>query len=149
MNRPFFLYLLFVLHLFLGIGAITGGGMLLIQPDGALLGMDENWLEYSPFRTYLIPGFLLFTVLGLFPLFTFIGLLLQPAWPWANTFNIYADRHWAWTYSLYSGIIVITWITVQQLMASYFWIQPIMISTGLLIIVLTLTPAVMKKFEIL
>jgi hypothetical protein len=93
MKRPFFLYFLFVLHLFLGIGAITGGGMLILHPDGSLLGMDENWLEHSPFRSYFIPGFLLFTFLGLFPLFTFIGLLLQPAWPWANTFNIFHNRH--------------------------------------------------------
>ena len=148
MNRPFFLYLLFVPLIFLGISAIAGGGMLFLQPDGSLLGMNSGWLDHSPFKTYLVPGFILFTFSGLLPLLAFVGLLLKPEWSWANKFNIYTNRHWAWTYSLYSGIIVIIWITVQLLMTQYFWLQPVMIFTGLLIIILTLTPAVMKNFEI-
>ncbi|MDN3686996.1 hypothetical protein [Cyclobacterium jeungdonense] len=147
MERPFSLYLLFVLHLFLGIGAVYGGGMLLIKPDGSGLGMDTEWLSHSPFNTYLIPAFILFTLIGLFPLLTFVGLLTKPDWKWANTLNLYANRHWAWTFSLYSGIIVITWITVQLIMTQYFWLQSIMIFTGLFIIIFTLTPAVMKNFE--
>lgn len=147
MKRPFFLYLLFLLHLFLGLGAIYGGVMLLLKPDGSLLGMDTQWLANAPFNNYFIPGFLLFTMIGLLPLLTFVGLLLKPEWNWANTFNIYTNKHWAWTYSLYSGIIVITWITVQQVLTQYFWIQPVMNFTGLLIVIFTLTPSVIKKFE--
>ena len=149
MKRPFFLHLLFALHLFLGLGAIAGGGMLIVKPDGSFLGMDPEWLDHSPFDTYFKPGFILFTLIGLLPLFTFFGLLLKPDWRWANSLNIYTNRHWAWTYSLYSGIIVITWITVQLIMTQYFWLQPVMIFTGLLIIVFTLTPSVMKEFETL
>ena len=148
MTRPFFLYLLFVPHLFLGISATAGGGLLLLKPDGSLLGMDPGWLDNSPFNTYLAPGLILLIVVGLFPLFTFVGLLLKPGWRWANIFNIYHDRHWAWTYSLYSGIITIIWITVQLVMTQYFWLQPVMIFTGLMIILLTLTPPVMKRFTI-
>ncbi len=148
MTRPFFLYLLFVPHLFLGISATAGGGLLLLKPDGSLLGMDPGWLDNSPFHTYLAPGLILLIVVGLFPLFTFVGLLLKPGWRWANIFNIYHDRHWAWTYSLYSGIITIIWITVQLVITQYFWLQPVMIFTGLMIILLTLTPPVMKRFTI-
>jgi hypothetical protein len=147
MKRSIFLYLLMALHIFLGLGAFAGGGMLLLQPDGSLLGMEAAWLDHSPFHTYLIPGFILFVLNGLLPLFTVVGLLLQPDWRWANALNIYSNRHWAWTYSLYSGVIVITWITVQLIMTRYFWLQPVMIFTGLLIIVFTLIPSVMKKFE--
>lgn len=147
MKRPFFVYLLVVLHIFLGTGAFAGGGMLVIQPNGALLGMDPDRLSRSPFNNYLIPGLVLFMLVGLLPLLTCIGLLLKPVWRWANTLNIYSDMHWAWAYSLYSGIIVVTWITIQLVMTQYFWLQPVMIFTGLLIIVFTLTPSVMKDFE--
>lgn len=85
---------------------------------------------------------------GLLPLFVFAGLLLKPGWQWASALNIYHNRHWAWTYSLYSGIIVIAWITVQLVMTQYFWLQPVMIFTGLLIIICTMTPAVMKAYEL-
>ncbi len=148
MKFPFFLYLLFSLHLFLGLGAITGGGMLILKLDGSLLGMETGWLSQSPFSSYLIPGFLLFIFSGLLPLFAFLGLLFKPEWRWVNVLNIYPNRHWSWAYSLYSGIIVIIWITVQLIMTRYFWLQPVMIFTGLLIIVFTLTPAIMKKFEL-
>lgn len=149
MKAKFFLFLLCALLLFLGLGAFAGGGMLVLQPDGSLLGMEPGWLAQSPFSSYLVPGFLLFTFSGLLPLFTFFGLLIQPQWRWANALNIYPNRHWAWTYSLYSGIIVIAWITVQLIMTRYFWLQPVMIFTGLLIIIFTLTPSIMKKFELL
>jgi hypothetical protein len=148
MKAQFFLFILCALLLFLGLGAFAGGGMLILQPDGSLLGMEPGWLSESPFSSYLIPGFLLFIFSGLLPLFTFLGLLIQPEWRWANAFNIYPNRHWAWTYSLYSGIIVITWITVQLMMTRYFWLQPVMIFTGLLIIIITLTPSIMKRFEL-
>lgn len=149
MKRPFLLYLLCAAHILLGLSATAGGGMLFLRPDGSLLGMEPEWLDPSPFSTYLIPGLLLFTVVGLFPLVTVAGLLAKPDWSWANTLNIYSNRHWAWAYSLYSGIIVITWITVQLMMTQYFWLQPVMIFTGLFIIVLTLAPAVMMEFETL
>lgn len=148
MKVRLFLYLLLVLHLFLSLGALAGGGMLVLQPDGSLLGMEPGWLAQSPFSSYLLPGLLLFIFSGLLPLFSFIGLLFKPEWRWANALNIYPNRHWAWTYSLYSGIIVITWITVQLVMTRYFWLQPIMIFTGLLIVVFTLTPSIMKRFEL-
>lgn len=147
MERPFFLYLLYGLLLFQGIGAVYGGGLLLIKPDGSLLGMDSEWLAHSPFDTYLIPGFILFTLIGLIPLLALVGMLTKPEWKWANSLNIYSNRHWAWTFSLYSGILVIIWITVQLIMTQYFWLQPVMIFTGLFIIIFTLTPAVMKNFE--
>lgn len=100
MNRSLSFYLLLILLLFLGMGGFVGGGMLLIQPNGSLLGMSAEWLAHSPFRTYRIPGIILFLFNGLFPLFTVVGLLLNPEWKWADVLNIYRNRQWPWTYSL-------------------------------------------------
>ena len=147
MKRPILLYVLYLLLTFLSLGALAGGGMLILIPDGSSLGMGANWLDGSPFASYLIPGLILFITAGLFPLLALVGLVLKPDWKWANVLNIYSDRHWAWTYAIYSGIMVIIWITVQQVMTQYFWLQPVMIFIGLGILITALSPAVMKEYK--
>ncbi len=144
MKRPLLLYPLLFLHLFLGLNALGGGALLILYPDGSGLGMDPSWLDHSPFDSYLIPGFLLFIFMGLLPLFAATGLMLRPEWKWPMRLNLYADRHWSWAFSLYSGVTVITWITVQLILTQYFWLQPVMIFTGLLILILTVSPPVMR-----
>lgn len=147
MKRPLILYLLCFLHLFLGLSACAGGILLMIKSDGSYLGMQAGWLRDSPFGDYFIPGFILFVFNGLLPLFTCSGLLFKPKRSRANALNIYRNKHWSWTYSLYSGIIIIAWISVQIMMTPYFWLQPVMIFTGLLIIIFTMIPDVMNYFE--
>jgi len=58
--------LLFLLA-FVGIGAGFGGGVLIISPDGKLFGMPLSLLKNSPFNSFLIPGIILFSVLGIVP----------------------------------------------------------------------------------
>ena len=56
------------LETFLGLGAIFGGGALVLAPDGHLLGMPTKLLAGSPFPSFLVPGIVLFICLGLAPL---------------------------------------------------------------------------------
>jgi hypothetical protein len=56
------------LEIFLGVGALFGGGALILAPDGHLLGMPTTLLAGSPFPSFLVPGIILFTVVGLVPL---------------------------------------------------------------------------------
>ena len=56
------------LEIFLGLGALFGGGALILAPDGHLLGMPTKLLAGSPFTSFLVPGIILFTVVGLAPL---------------------------------------------------------------------------------
>lgn len=63
---------------FLAIGAIGGGGVLIISPSGELIGMPLSELKNSPFNSFLIPGIILFSVLGLIPLLLIIALLKKP-----------------------------------------------------------------------
>lgn len=147
MKRPFLVYPLIVLHLFLGLGAVYGGGSMILEPDGSMLGMDTGWLIHSPFKSFLIPGLVLFIFNGVLPILTAAGLFFKPQWRWPGVLNLYSGRNWSWAFSLYTGIIVICWITIQQVMTQYFWLQPVMILTGLLIIIFTLTPGVMRWCE--
>jgi hypothetical protein len=142
MKRPVILYLLLSLHAFLGVSSLHRGIAFIIKPNGSLLGMQTEWLKKTPFQSFLIPGLILVFILGAFPLITIIGLFLKPKWDLAEKLNIYKNKHWAWAFSLYAGINVIIWITVQQIMTEYFWLQPVMNFTGLLIIICTLTPPI-------
>jgi hypothetical protein len=147
MKRPNTLYFLVLLHILLGSSATIGGVLLMLKPDGSLLGMQAEWLKQSPFQTYSIPGFILLTCNGFLPLFTAVGLLFKPKGHAPNLLNIYPNRYWAWAYSLYSGIIIITWIAIQLILTDYFWLQPVMILVGLLMLICTLTPSIMKHYE--
>ena len=46
---------------FLSLGAIGGGGVLIISPTGVLIGMPISELKNSPFNSFLIPGIILFS----------------------------------------------------------------------------------------
>lgn len=56
--------LLFGLHLFVGIGALAGGLAAITNPQGPM-GMPTEPLKNSPFSNYLIPGIILFVIIGL------------------------------------------------------------------------------------
>ncbi len=57
-----------VLEILLSIGALGGGLVLMIAPRGEIMPLPLSALAGSPFDTYLVPGLILFCVLGLGPL---------------------------------------------------------------------------------
>jgi hypothetical protein len=56
------------MELFLGIGALFGGGSLILAPDGHLLGIPTSLLAGTPFGSFLVPGLCLFIFIGVAPL---------------------------------------------------------------------------------
>ena len=56
--------LLFVIHVFVGIGAMMGG-MAAITNPWQPLGIQVEALKNSPFSSFLIPGIILFIIIGL------------------------------------------------------------------------------------
>lgn len=135
------------LHLFLGVNGMVGGLLLMLRPNGFYMGMTTDWLQRSPFSNYFIPGLLLFFCIGVFSSLTLFGLMTRVNSKVLNAVNLYSDRHWSWAFSLYVGIVSISWITFQLIMTSYFWIQPVIIFTGLLILIFSLTPGVMRFYK--
>lgn len=55
--------LLIILHLFVGIGAMCGGFAAIASPKSPM-GMSVDALKNSPFSDFLIPGIILFLVIG-------------------------------------------------------------------------------------
>lgn len=143
MKRPIEVYVLCLLLLFVSVGALYGGGALVLKPDGSILGM-EPWLSKMPFPNFLLPGIILFLLNGVLPLVVMIGLLYKPSVPLFNTLNLYSDKHWSWAYSLYSGVTILSWIIIQQFLTDFFILQPIIALIGLLVIIITLLPRTIR-----
>ena len=57
-----------VLEILLSVGALGGGLVLMVGPRGEIMPLPVSALAGSPFDTYLVPGLILFGVLGLGPL---------------------------------------------------------------------------------
>ena len=93
--------LLFALHGFVGLGAVAGGLAAIINPYEPL-GMSIEPLKNSPFSNYLIPGIILFTVIGL-------GNIIS-----ALMFR-FKSRFQGYISSVFSWALVI-WIIVQCIM---------------------------------
>ena len=51
-----------------GVGACYGGWQMFTDPSGASLQLTSDWLLYSPFKDYFIPGVILFIANGLLSL---------------------------------------------------------------------------------
>jgi hypothetical protein len=93
--------LLFALHAFVGIGAIGGGLMAILNPQGPG-GMPTDALKNSPFSDFLIPGIILFAVIGVGNVIS--ALIIR-----------FKLRYHGYVSSVFSWALVI-WIIVQCLM---------------------------------
>jgi hypothetical protein len=133
---------------FLGLGAIFGGGTLVISPSGKLLGIPITLLQNTPFPDFLVPGIILFTVLGVLPTGVAIALLNKPAFKLAETLNCYRDMHWAWTYSVYVGFALIIWIQVEMtFLQSVHWSHTLYMCLAIAIIFIALLPSIRGQFK--
>ena len=73
------------LDVFLAIGALAGGAALILGPRGEVIPLHIADLEGSPFDTFLVPGIVLFAVLGIGPLVAaYLGWLRHPLAPVAT-----------------------------------------------------------------
>ena len=81
-HRPVAVRLLIVLQFLLGFGAFVSGGLLVAVPDGSLMQMPVGMLQYSPFSSFLIPGIILSTLLGIYPMAVSFLHILYFIWGW-------------------------------------------------------------------
>lgn len=148
-KKPVSCKLLIFLQVFLGLGAVFGGGAFIIDPSGELIRMPITLLEPSPFTNYLIPGVILFVILGILPLVIAYGLVTRKDCKIAALLNIFQHMHWAWTFSLYMGFTLIIWISVQMYLINLVeTVHLVYIGLGLLIQAVSLLPSVQKFYEI-
>ena len=144
---PYSVWLLILLHVMLSVGALAGGIALILAPDGSLLGMPLYIIESSPFADFLIPGVILFTVLGIYPLAVACCLWKRPSWRWPDAANPFKRHHWAWAASLSVGVILLIWITVQVQYTGVDFLHYLYWAWGIVIMVVTLLPGPRRYFS--
>ena len=141
--------ILIFLLAFLGVSAIGGGGALIISPSGKLLGgLPLSILERSPFNNFLVPGIILFVVLGLFPCLLVFALLTKPTSQLAERINFFKDMHWSWSFSIYLAFALIIWIQVETIyVQGVGWLQTFYMFFAIPLIFVALLPQVRNLYK--
>lgn len=142
-------FILISLHFFLGVGAVFGGGALILSPDGTLLHMPLELLKYTAFDSFLIPGIILFSVLGLYPIYIAFLLIFEKPMLIGERIRFDSSASGAWNHSLYIGFLLIGWITIEAyLMHDIVFIHVFYIFLGLAIQAVTVLPSVKTHYSI-
>jgi hypothetical protein len=116
--------LIFALHAFVGIGAMAGGLGTILNPE-APMGAPVEMLENSPFSNFLIPGIILFTIIGLGNVISAIAILFK------SRFQGYISSVFSWA--------LVIWIVVQCIMIrSIVFLHVLFFIIGLVEVVLSM-----------
>jgi hypothetical protein len=93
------------LEVFLSVGALGGGIALVVGSRGEIIPLPLSALNGSPFKTYFVPGLILFGVIGLGPLLAaLLGWLRHPLAPLAT---------------IATGVVLLTWLAVGIAIIGY------------------------------
>lgn len=104
-GRPVAVWLLMALVGLLGVTALAGGTQFVLVPSGDFVGVSTAELAGSPFDDFLVPGLVLFTVLGVYPLLVLYGL--------------YRRHRLAWLATISVGIALAVWVAVEGLVIGF------------------------------
>ena len=148
-KRPTLATALIVLLVFLGVSGLVGGIAFIAAPDGSILHAPQAWLDQIPFSDFLIPGVLLFIVVGVLPLLVAAALLWQPAWPGLQRVAPFRQQYWGWTASGLAGFGIIIFEVVE---AAYIgmgsFLQYLYLFVGVAIVVLALSQPVREHYRV-
>ena len=99
-----------VIHFFIGVTAMVGGGALVVWWRGTMLQLPLTLLDHSPFTDFLLPGLILYGVVGLHNLIA--GFLMMRREPGAELISFSA------------GSALLIWIAVETAMVDASqWLQ--------------------------
>ena len=147
--RPGVVYLLMALLFFLGTTALLGGYGLMANPSGEALGMSATWLAGTPFRSYFLPGLVLFFVLGVMPLVAVYVLWTKPVWTPMRGLESLTHHHWSWLAAVALGVTLLVWIAVQVVMLGLISVlQPLYRLLALLMIGVAFLPSVRHHYAL-
>lgn len=139
--------LIFML-LFLSFGAIYGGTLFLLQPDGSAIGMTVDQLKLSIFKDFFIPGLILLIIFGFFPIFLVFAIIKKPKVLFFEKLNFWAEYHFAFSFTFYTGIVLISWIHIQMIiLKTVNPLHTIFTFYGLLLIIIVFLPSTRKYFQ--
>ena len=108
-----------ILQLIIGLGAVGGGLVLILDPSGSNLGIPVELLKSTPFSTYLVPGIVLLVVNGL-------GSLVGAA-------ASFTRHRFAGETAMALGVFLVAWILLQVYwFTGFHWLHALYLGLGLL-----------------
>ena len=114
-----------ILLLLNGIGALYGGLLLMIDPQGKLLQLPFSLLDHTPFRNFFIPGLILFIFNGCLCIAAVVMVIRNSVYyPWMVILQGFILGGWI----LIEIIMIRTWFTPLHL--PYLIIAVAMIISG-------------------
>jgi hypothetical protein len=119
-----------VLLFMTGINALAAGYSFMVDPSGKGLGMTTDYLKYSPFNDFLLPGIILFTANGI--LSTAIAVI-----------SLKKIRFYPSLIS-FQGCILSGWIMIQLVLILFF--HPLHLITGIIGIALIVMGTLLEKY---
>lgn len=105
-----------VLQVFIALGAIPSGVLILLDPSGSRMGWTPAMLAGSPFNDFLVPGLVLLIVVGLGNLFG----------AWASL----TRKRYAGLVAIGLGLFLMTFEVIQFLSIGFSWLQAIYFVLG-------------------
>ncbi len=133
-HRPAGAWILLVLLAIQGLGGLAGGLALTLGPDGSIMKMPLSYLDGSPFPDFLVPGLILFLVLGVLPLIATAGLWMRRTWAWYAAFTV--------------GCGLMIWILVEITIIPFSWLQPVFGVVGVLIFAVAALKSVRRFYGV-
>lgn len=110
------------LLIFNAISGCFGGAVLILSPDGSLVQMPMEWLDFTPFNSYLIPGIVLLLCNGLLPILVCAKII--------------GNSGHAHQWLKVQGVMSIGWIVVQIIMIQQLhWLQLLYGSIGFMYLI--------------
>jgi len=110
---------LIAVEMFVAGGAVFGGIGLIADS----LGMQADWLSGTPFNSWVWPGIFLLLIVA-------VPMVIAAIDEWSR-------QPWAYPVSVLAGAALVGWIIAQWLIiGKYFFLQPTMLSAGLLVMLL-------------
>jgi hypothetical protein len=142
------LYTLIILLALLSLGALFGGGTLIISPSGELLRMPISNLGTAPFKDFFVPGLILFSDLGLMPGILIYALIKKPKCSFCEHLNFFKDMHWAWSFCIYVSFALIIWIQVEMFyLQTVMWVHTFYMIYALVLIFLAILPNIRLRYK--
>lgn len=145
MKRPFTLWLLVFVLLFLALNGLGGGIVMLVDPTGNMLGVTDV-LPQLPVPNFILPGLFLLIVMGLVPILLSYALIARPEWTWVDSLFQWSQHYWAWTATLGLVVILALWLIVEGLLIGMFGITYATAVLGLFLLLFTLWPRVRRFY---
>ncbi len=112
-KKPLALKALIAMVMFLGLAGIPSGLLLMLKPDGSLLGLPSDMLQKLPVGDWFLVGLFLFVAYGLCSWILVYGLWTRQRWTWTAPIERLFRHHWSWAASIVMGAILIVWTGIE------------------------------------